>query len=521
MEQKLVEGRQVGGRLQTTSYLNDVFRHINAPIVAWDRERKVTIFNEAFVRMSGHTEAEIIGQPLTRLFPADGRSDSLQRLEDAAQKGGLVEIPILHKDGGVRVGLWNTSPVYNGDDGPPIITVAAGQDITERKRIDAQLIHAQKMEAIGVLAGGIAHDFNNVLQGISGYAQLLLMRKTQDDPDRDYLVQIEGLIQVATRLIGQLMIFSRKAEKKIRPLDLNREVARLLKSLEGVIPRAISVETHLADDLSRISGDQTQLEAVLMNLVANAGDAMPGGGRLVIETKNTVLEEWYCKDHAGTTPGRYVLLTVSDNGCGMDRETLEHIFEPFYTTREISRGTGLGLAIVYGVIKDCRGYITCSSEPDQGTVFSVYFPALEGTEKREDRPVEQKREGAAVRGCNETILVVDDERPILDIACDILGQHGYATLTAESGEDALRIYEREGDRIDLVILDIGMPGMGGYECFKELMRVDPAIRVIITTGYYASKRVGEMLEAGAAGFISKPYRLIDMVKKVKDILGGG
>ncbi|MBW2559936.1 MAG: response regulator, partial [Deltaproteobacteria bacterium] len=518
MEQKLVKGKQVKGRLQTTSYLNDVFRHINALIVAWDKEQRVVIFNEVFVRMSGHAESEIIGQPLSALFPAENRSESLQKIEGASRKGGLVEIPILQKDGGARIGLWNISSIYDGDNGTPVITVAAGQDITERKRLDAQITHTQKMEAIGTLAGGLAHDFNNILQGISGYTQLLLMRKPPNDPDHDYLGQIEGLIQVATKLIEQLLIFGRKAEKRVRPLDLNREVAKIMKSLMRIIPRMISIETHLSDDLKRINVDQAQLEAVIMNLVANASDAMPDGGRLVIETKNTILDDWYCKDHAGTVPGRYVLLTVSDNGCGMDKETLERIFEPFYTTREISRGTGLGLAIVYGVIKDYKGYITCSSEPGQGTVFSVYFPGLEGVEKREDQPAEPEK-ATAVYGGNQTILVVDDEKPILEIACDILGQYGYTTLTAENGEDALHLYERERGRIDLILLDVGMPGMGGYQCFKELMRIDPAIKVIITTGYFASERVGEMLESGAAGFISKPYRLADMVKKVKDILG--
>ncbi len=519
MEKKLVKGEQVERKLQASNYLNDVFRHINAPIVAWNKEQRVVIFNEASVRMSGHAESEIVGQPLEALFPAENRSDSLQKIESAS-RGGVVEIPILHKDGGVRVGLWNTSAIYGGEDGAPVVTVASGQDITERKKLDAQIIHAQKMEAIGTLAGGVAHDFNNVLQGISGYTQLLLIRKPQDDPDREYLNQIEGLIQVATKLIGQLLIFSRKAEKKVRPLDLNREVTRIMRPLMRMIPRMISIETHLSEDLKRINVDQAQLEVVIMNLVVNASDAMPDGGRLVVETKNTALDEWYCRDHVGAVPGRYVLLTVSDNGCGMDRETLEHIFEPFYTTREISRrGTGLGLAIVYGIIKDYSGYITCSTEPDQGTVFNVYFPALEGVEKREEQPAEHERV-AAVRGGNETILVVDDEEPILDIACDILGQYGYTTMTAGNGEDAIEIYERERDRIDLVILDIGMPGMGGYRCFEELIKTDPAIKVIITTGYSTGRRVEEMLEAGAAGFIGKPYRLVDMVKKVKEALDG-
>ena len=505
--------------LQFTSYLNDVFRHINAPIVAWDTEWRVTISNKAFARMSGHSEPEIIGHPLAVLFPAENRSDSLKEIERASGGEGLVEIPIVRKDGAVRVGLWSISTIYGGPGGEPLITVASGQDITERKQFDAQIIHAHKMEAIGTLAGGIAHDFNNVLQGISGYTQLLLMRKAHDDPDRDYLGQIEELIQVTTKLVGQLLIFSRKAEKKVRLLDLNREVARIMKPLMRMVLRMISLEMNLSDDLKQINMDQAQLELVIMNLVVNASDAMPDGGRLVIETKNAELDDSYCRGHVGAVRGRYVLLKVSDNGCGMDSETREHIFEPFYTTRKISKGTGLGLAIVYGIIKDYNGYITCSSEPGQGTVFEVYFPAGEGAESGGDRPVEDEGVTAG-QGSSGTILVVDDEKSILEIACDILTQYGYRTLTAESGEDALELYEAKGDQIDLVILDIGMPGMGGHRCFEELRRIDPAIKVIITTGYSTSRKVDEMLEAGAAGFIGKPYRLVDMVKKVQGVLEG-
>jgi PAS domain S-box-containing protein len=505
-------------KLQATSYLNDVFRHVNAPIVVWDRERKITIFNEAFARMSGHTEPDIIGQPLAMLFPEESRPESLRKIEGALQEEELVEIPILHKDGGVRMGLWSAWDIYGGDGGAPVLSVASGQDITERKKFDAQLIHTQKMEAIGTLAGGIAHDFNNILQGIAGYTQLLLIRKSPGDPDCKYLDRIEDLIQSATKLIEQLMVFGRKAGKKVMPLDLNREVARIIKLLTRMIPRMISIETRLSDDLKRINADQVQLELVIMNLVVNASEAMPDGGRLVIETRNVTLDEWYCKDHVGAIPGKHVSLTISDNGCGMDEETLGHIFEPFYTKRANGKGTGLGLAIVYGIVKDYNGYISCSSESGQGTVFNIYFPAVEDGEEAGGRPEGHEEEQTAARGCRETILVVDDEEPILDIACDILGQYGYTTLTAGNGEEAIETYKRERDQIDLVILDIGMPGMGGYRCFEELLKTDPSIKIVITTGYSTSKKVEEMLGAGAAGFIGKPYRLVDMVKKVEDVL---
>lgn len=509
-------------RLQATNYLNDVFRHIGMPIIAWDRDRKIAIVNEAFTGMSGYGEEEIVGRSLDLLFPEEIRSDSLKKIERALQGAKrLVEIPILHKGGGGRVGLWSVSAIYGTDGGRPVVTLISGQDITEHKRLDTQFIHEQKMEAIGTLTGGIAHDFNNVLQGISGYTQLLLMKKSANDPDRDYLSHIEELIQVASRLIRQLLIFSRKGEKKIGSLDLNQEITRVMRPLVRMIPRMISVETHLSDDLHHIRADRKQIESIIMNLVSNARDAMPDGGRLVIETKNTTLDEWFCRDHPGATPGEYTMLTVSDNGYGMNRETVDHIFEPFYTTREIGRGTGLGLATVYGIIKDYSGYITCSSEPGRGSVFCAYFPALEGAEDEKALPdLEEPKVIIPVQKQTGAILVVDDEKPILDIACDILGQYGYTTMTAENGEGALDIYKREKDRINLVLLDIGMPGMGGYRCFQELMRIDPATKIIITTGYSASDKVEEMLGSGAAGFIGKPYRLVDMVKKVEEALRG-
>ncbi len=264
--------------------------------------------------------------------------------------------------------------------------------------------------------------------------------------------------------------------------------------------------------------DPVKIKQIIMNLMVNARDAMPDGGRLIVETENTVLDEEYCKLHLGATPGRYVMLAISDTGSGMDRETLKHIFEPFYTTKSIDKGTGLGLAVVYGIVKDSKGYITCYSEPGQGTIFRLYFPVLEGVIENVEQTTPEYKKLRELYGDNDTILLVDDNKSVLDTACDILGQYGYTTITAESGEEAVEIYERQGDRIDLVILDIGMPGMGGHRCFRELLGINPEIKVLIATGYSASGKMKETLEAGAVDFIGKPYRLIDMVKKVREIL---
>ncbi len=373
------------------------------------------------------------------------------------------------------------------------------------------------MEALGVLAGGIAHDFNNVLQGISGYIQLLLMRKSKDTPDCAYLNKIEQLIHGTKNLIRQLLIFGRRTKGNLKPVDIKQEVRRMKAVFERLIPKMIFIETHLHDDLKPVYMDPVKFKQIIMNLMVNARHAMPDSGKLIIETENTVLDEGYCKLYLGATPGRYVSLTISDTGCGMDSKTLKHMFEPFYTTKNIGKGTGLGLAIVYGIVKDSKGYITYHSEPGQGTIFRLYFPALEGVVERvEQTPEHKKLRG--LYGNNVTILLVDDNKSALDIACDILGQYGYTTITAGSGEEAVEIYERKGDQIDLVILDIGMPGMGGHRCFKELHRINPEIKVLITTGYSVNGEVKETLEAGASGYIGKPYRAIDMVKEVREVL---
>ncbi|MBE9573056.1 MAG: response regulator, partial [Proteobacteria bacterium] len=371
------------------------------------------------------------------------------------------------------------------------------------------------MEAVGTLAGGIAHDFNNVLQAISGYVQLLLMRKGADDPDHNYLTQIDRSIKRAAELVQQLLIFSRKAETRLRPVDLNLEVAQVHKLLIKTIPRMVNVELRLADNIRIINADSMQLEQIVMNLAVNASDAMPDGGRLIIETKNTVLDEEYCKTYLGATPGEYVLLTVSDTGCGMDRETLKHIFEPFYTTKEPGKGTGLGLAIIYGIVKSHNGHITCYSEPGSGATFKIYFPVLE-TEDIQQAP--EREEMEEIHGGSETILLVDDEKSIIDIGRDILGQYGYTIITAESGEEAVEVYKREGDRIDLVVLDLGMPGMGGHKCMEELLGINPEAKVIIASGYSPSGKAQDTLKAGAAGFIGKPYQLASMLKKVREVL---
>jgi len=395
-------------------------------------------------------------------------------------------------------------------------------DITDRKQAEAekrelesQLMQAQKMEAIGTLAGGIAHDFNNILQAISGYTQILLIAKKDSDPDYKELAEIEKAAQRARELIRRLLIFGRKVDIELRPVDLNQKIKIISKLLERTIPKMIGIELNLEENLKNINADPIQLQQIIMNIGVNARDAMPDGGKLIFETRNVNLDERYCKTHLGAIPGEYVLLAISDSGHGMEKEVLDHIFEPFFTTKETGKGTGLGMAMVYGIVKSHGGYITCYSEPDQGTTFKIYFPVLKYEESEQ---VTEQSEDEQIVGGSETILLVDDEEVVLDFGHTVLEQYGYSVIKATSGEDAVEIYRAKKDRIALVILDVLMPGMGGYRCFQELLKINPQIKVIISTGYSVTGKVKETLESGAAGFIEKPYQVRDLLKIVREVI---
>ncbi|MBW2643524.1 MAG: PAS domain S-box protein [Deltaproteobacteria bacterium] len=415
------------------------------------------------------------------------------------------------KDGSQKVVLFKTVTTETGDQ------FVIYEDITEKRRLEAQLQQAQKMEAVGTLAGGIAHDFNNFLQIISAYTEFLLAQNHIVPEDIDNLKQIKNTSIKASELTKRLLIFSRKVESNLRPMGLNQAVKEVCELLERTIPRMIDVEFQGAERLKIINGDPVLLEQVVMNLSLNAKDAMPEGGRLVFETANVVLDEEYSKTHLGSVPGEYVLLSISDTGYGMDRETLEHIFEPFFTTKGIGKGTGLGLAMVYGIVKNHGGYIMCYSEPGEGTTFKIYLPVIQ----LEDTEPEEERKAEEIKGGKETILLVDDKKALLDIETKNLKRFGYGVITAQSGEEAIEIVRKMDSSPDLVILDLNMPGMGGNKSLEILMEINPGIKVIIASGYSAGDQIKNALDSGAAGFIGKPYHLSDMLKRIREVLDAG
>ncbi len=387
---------------------------------------------------------------------------------------------------------------------------------SEREKLQGQLLQAQKMEALGILAGGVAHDFNNLLQIMGGKIQLLLHTNPGGDFEAKHLRTVSKSIDRAATLVRQLLVFGRKTEPQMQHIDLGHELEEIAGMLEGTIPASIHVELSVQCETWPIRADPVQIEQIILNLTKNAVDAMPGGGRLAVATQNVVLDEEFVRSHMGAKPGRHVLLNVSDTGAGMEPEVLRQVFDPFFTTKEVGKGTGLGLASVYGIVKAHGGYIQCASQPGRGTIFSVYLPVAEqGSEVKCDKPCK-----AVSKSGSETILVVDDEPDIRELTQEALESLGYAVHCAASGEQALDVYQLNGNAIDLVLLDLSMPGMGGCGCLQALLSLDPSARVLIISGNAAKCQQGKDLQlAGAKGFLGKPYQLRDLAAKVREVLG--
>ena len=472
--------------------------------------------NPACVTMYEYDSAEeILGVPVEALYAPEYREVVRQRRRERLAG---ERVPAFYEARGIKKGgecfdiaIWIAVIDYQGD--PAVLSFVV--DTSAEKTLRAQLLQAQKMEAIGTLAGGVAHDFNNLLQAVQGYAELLLLEKRREEPGYRELHEIVRAAKRGGELTRQLLTFSRKLESRLRPVDLNREVQEIYKLLTRTIPKMIEIQLHLAEDLKTVRADPVQIEQVIMNLAINAKDAMAAGGNLTIETRNVRLDRRHSRRYPGVEPGRYCLLVVTDTGHGMDQETLEHVFEPFFTTKGVGRGTGLGLATVYGIVKGHGGHVTCTSEPGAGTRFEIYLPVAD----EEEEAVPDVRDTEVPVGWgSETILVVDDEASVAWLAIEILKKSGYTVLAAPDGETALQIYENEGERIALVILDLIMPGMGGSRCLEELVRMNPEVRVIVASGLVADGYRQEVLDAGARDFLQKPYEMNELVRRVRNVL---
>jgi PAS domain S-box-containing protein len=475
--------------------------------------------NEAACRQLGYTREQLLQRRIFDITPGHQAESAATRFESSASNGGHYESCQLRSDGTeIPVELGIAKMMFRGQP----VTVGIARDIAARKhaeaeraRMEEQFRQAQKMECVGRLAGGIAHDFNNQLTVINGYGELLLGELGAQDPLREFALEIRKAGQRAAGLTQQLLAFSRKQITEPQPLNLNLIVADAEKMLQRLVGEDIQVEARLDPALGAVLADSGQMHQVLMNLAVNARDAMPTGGKLVIETSNVELEETEVTRHLGAKPGRHVLVAVTDCGVGMDKETLGHIFEPFFTTKGKGEGTGLGLSTVYGIVRQSEGWLWVVSEPGKGSTFKIYLPRVDIGVQADEAA---KPSGAELGG-SETILVVEDQEEVRRLAVRMLKSYGYEVLVAASGADAMQLSVRHPGRLHLMLTDVVMPGMTGKELAERQKALRPEMKVLYTSGYTDDviARRG-ILEPGMF-YIPKPYSRQALAEKVRAVLG--
>jgi len=476
------------------------------------KEGKITFANSRTETMLGHTMDELELISFINFVLSEDREMVFERQKAILYgdtSAGNYSFRITNKNGGTIWVSLNSAAIL-WDDEPATLNFM--RDITSQKKNEARLLQAQKLESLGTLAGGIAHDFNNLLMGIQGHTSLALLKLSKDDPNYDHIKTIESLVASGANLTKQLLGFARGGKYVVKKADLNELIDKTSRTLERT-KKEIRIHRNLERNLWPADIDQGQIEQVLMNLFINATQSMPGGGELFLETKNTYLNESYFKTFAGKS-GHYVKISVTDTGIGMDEKTKERIFEPFFTTKEMGRGTGLGLASAYGIIKNHHGFINVYSEKGQGSTFNIYLPAAIN---EDDTSIEETPGG--FKKCKETILLVDDEEVVQEVAGAMLKALGCTVIAASDGPAALDIYTERHGRIDLIILDMVMPGMSGGEVFDEIRKISPQAKVLLSSGYSLNGEASRIIARGCNGFIQKPFTLDDLYKHIRRIMG--
>jgi PAS domain S-box-containing protein len=477
-------------------------------------EGKVTFLNGRMARLLGHVPEEVLGRPVLDFVHADSRATAAAWLRH--NRRGYEEhgdVRFRRKDGKALWALVAAAPLLD-DAGNFVGTLAMVTDVTARRELEAQLRQAQKMEAVGRLAGGVAHDFNNLLTVIGGACDLLQHRLPRGGEAWELAREIRESGDRAAALTRQLLAFSRKQVLATEVLDLNETVKRTQKLLQRVLGEDIELATEPEPALGRVNADPGQIEQVIMNLAVNARDAMPQGGKFTLRTANVFLDEDYAVLRPGVRPGRYVLLAVSDDGCGMDEETRSHLFEPFFTTKGPERGTGLGLATVYGIVQQSGGHIDVRSEPGRGTTFEIYLPRS----KASLPPEPAGPDAGEVHAGSETILLVEDEAAVRALLGRALRGSGYTVLEAASGADALRLAEQHAGPIHLLVTDVVMPAMNGRQVAERLAELRPGVRALFVSGYTDDAVVRHGLGGEGPAFLQKPFTPDALARKVRELL---
>ena len=500
---------------EESNHAKEVYRsllHSSADaIVIYDLEGTVKYISPVFTQIFGWTLEELKGKQIPFL-PEFEKESTMAIIKDLVEKGTPChgfETKRYTKDGRLLEVSISASR-YDDHQGKPAGTLVILRDISEKKKFEAKLQYMERMEAIGTLAGGIAHDFNNLMMGMQGNISLILYDVDPSHPYYEKLNTIEKLIQSGSELTRQLLGYARKGKYEVKAINLN-QIVKYNSETFGRTRKNITIHREFAEDLLAIKADESQIGQVLINLYINAADAMPDGGELILKTMNVTHKKMKNKRY-DPKPGRYVLLQVTDNGTGMDEKTMERIFEPFFTTKEMGGGSGLGLASVYGIIKGHGGYIEVDSEKGLGTTFSIYLPASDQSVQKPSEPYEQVIKG------DKTVLLVDDEEIVIDVAVELLKKLGYNVIEAGSGKEAIQLFGEWCDKIDMVILDMIMPDIGGGEVYDRIKEIDPQVKVLLSSGYSIDGQATDILERGCNSFIQKPFSMAVLSKKIREVL---
>jgi len=514
LEQELNERRRAEDALTESEHMyRTIFETTGNAAIITDENNIITMVNTGFEKLSGFTKEEVEGKKTwmefieKSLLPKMKHNHEMRRINpDSVPKG--YETRLVDREGIVHEVYISTGLIPGSTK-----AVASFLDLTDLKRLESQLMQSQKMEAIGQLAGGVAHDFNNILTAIIGYGSLLQMKASCDPVVNGYADQIIASANRAANLTQGLLAFSRKQTITPKPIDLNDIIKNVEKLLRRLIGEDVELKTTFADSAMTIFADAGQIEQILINLAANARDAMADGGFLSIRTETVKMDEKTAEQHGIGDPGAYALITVSDTGQGMDRKILEHIFEPFFTTKESGKGTGLGLSIVYGVVKQHNGYINVYSEPAIGTTFKIYLPIIL-QQAKEEKTLTRK----IPTGGNETILVAEDDEFIRLLFGEILRGYGYSIIEASDGEDAIARFPMHKEHIDLLILDVIMPKKNGKIVYDSAKAIRPDIKALFISGYTADIIHKKGIFEGDLNFLNKPIVPDELALKVREVL---
>ena len=510
LQLEILERKQQEDTLKQLEELESSALGAISHVVLGLKDRIIIFANDAVERVFGWKPDELIGKNTRVLYESDEKFEAYGDIYAilAKQKFYSREMFCRRKDGNEIICKFNASRIGESLQSNQIVVTY--EDITERKKLESQLLQAQKMEAIGTLAGGIAHDTNNIQMGIQGYTSLALLNLDPSHPHYGMLTKIEQQVESGVHLTKQILGFARGGKYEVKTTDINDIIERT-SSLFGRTKKEITIHIKYGEGLHAVDVDRGQIEQVLLNLYVNAWQAMPFGGKLHIETQNMVSDRDELAQYA-LSPGNYIKISIMDTGIGMDKKTKERIFEPFFTTKEMGRGTGLGLASAYGIIKNHGGSIHVISAEGHGSTFNIYLPASPKVAAKE-KPLSNE----TLRG-GETILLVDDETVVAEVSKEILEYLGYKVIVAGGGREALRIFDASHEKIALVILDMIMPDMGGAETFERLKAMSPDVKVILSTGYSINGRAGKIMNQGCNAFIQKPFRIEDLSQKIREVL---